>query len=347
MFCYQVHHVPITAQCLPWRAAELILWRQVGALRGFQHCFLLQRGMESVASAPVRLRAKDENLMNKFQDPRTNLVTTVAGSRFRDGALLPAAALVLLACGPGLAIAQNASSKASAAINTAVGCTVSNATSIGTAPLSCHDIFSGASVPVTPDNFVTIMSTPMKLSASQSLFASPSLVTGLYTSTTTKSHTGSTSTATASGGVYMRAVLTDPNTGAVVKIADPVAVCSNDILGCQSSSSGDFGVTLDSRIQTLTQTLSDCVVNVVVGGVAGSGTCDFDLTTQLILQTTAAHTFNFIFPNVGQGSYNIAIQVAVNSNATVGGSATAVGAAAFGLGSLTVESVRLVHNFAF
>ena len=286
--------------------------------------------------------------MNNFEYPRTNLVATpLAGSRFGGGALLCAGALLLLACGTGLAIAQNASSKASAAINTAVGCTVSNATTIGTAPLSCHDIFSGASVPVTPDNFVTIMSTPMKVSASQSLFASPSLVTGLYTSTTTKSHTGSTSTATASGGVYMRAVLTDPNTGAIVKIADPVAVCSNDILGCQASSSGDFGVTLDSRIQTLTQTLSDCVVNVVVGGVAGSGTCDFDLTTQLILQTTAAHTFNFIFPNVGQGSYNVAIQVAVNSSATVGGSATAVGAAAFGLGSLTVESVRLVHNFAF
>ncbi len=258
---------------------------------------------------------------------------------------------MILALGPALAMAQNASSKASAAMNTAVGCTVSNADSTGTAaPLTCHDIFSGNSVAVTADNFVTIMSTPMKVSASQSLFASPSLVTGLYTNTTTKTHggsTGSTSTATASGGVYMRAVLTDPNTGAVLKIADPVAVCTNDILGCQQSSSGDFGVTLDSRVQTLTQTLSACVVNVVVGGVAGSGTCDFDLTTQLILQTTSAHTFNFIFPNVGQGTYNVAVQVAVNSNATVGTTATAVGAAAFGLGSLTVESVRLVHNFAF
>jgi len=256
------------------------------------------------------------------------------------------AAVLILSLVSGLAVAQNASTKASAAINTAVGCTVSNFTTLGTAPMTCHDIFSGASVAVTADNFATIMSTPMKVSASQSLFVSPSLVTGLYTNTLTKTHTGSSSTATASGGVYMRAVLTDPNTGAIVKIADPVAVCTNDILGCQQSSSGDFGVTLDSRIQTLTQTLSDCVVNVVVGGVAGSGTCDFDLTTQLILQTTAAHTFNFIFPNVGQGTYNVVIQVAVNSNATASGG-TAVGAAAFGLGSLTVESVRLVHNFAF
>ena len=250
-------------------------------------------------------------------------------------ALLPAAALVL-GLASSVALAQNASTKASAAMNTAVGCSVSNQTTIGTAPMSCHDIFSGNAVPVTADNFATIMSTSMKVSASQSLFVSPSLVTGLYTNTQTKTHTGGTSTATASGGVYMRAVLTDPNTGAVVRIADPVAVCTNDILGCQASSSGDFGVTLDSRVQTLTQTLSTCVVNVIVGGITGSGTCDFDLTTQLILQTTSAHTFNFIFPNVGQGTYNVAIQVAVNSGATVGGSGTAVGAAAFGLGSVTV-----------
>jgi hypothetical protein len=144
----------------------------------------------------------------------------------------------------------------------------------------------------------------------------------------------------------MRAVLTDA-AGNVVQIADPVAVCTNDILGCHASTTGDFGVTLDSRVQTLTQSLSDCVVDVVVGGVPLTGTCAFDLTTQLILQTTSAHTFNFIFPNVGQGTYNVAIQVAVNSGATAAGTASAVGAAAFGLGSVTVESVRLVHNFAF
>jgi hypothetical protein len=262
--------------------------------------------------------------------------------------LAPVAAFVML-LGPGLAMAQNASAKATAAINTAVGCVVSNADTLGTAPMTCHDIFTGADVPSTPDNFVTIMSSSMKVSNSQSLFVSPSLVTGLYTNTAVKTHsgaTGSTSTAIAAGGVYMRAVLTDPNSGKILQIADPVAVCRNDILGCQQSASGDFGVTLDSRVQTLTQTLSACVVS--TGGVV-TGQCDFDLTTQLILQTTSAHTFNFIFPNVGQGTYNVGIQVALNSDAmlTAGSSGTAVGAAAFGLGSVTVESVRLVHSFSF
>ena len=59
------------------------------------------------------------------------------------------------------ASAQTPSSKATAAINTAVGCTLATASTItgDTVPQTCHDIFSGASVPVTADNFATIMST--------------------------------------------------------------------------------------------------------------------------------------------------------------------------------------------
>src|SRR5262249_44937474 len=148
-------------------------------------------------------------------------------------------------------------------------------------------------------------------------------------------------------GVYMRAVLSTDAYGLnIVQIADPVGMCTNDILGCHQTN-GSFGVVLDSRVQTLSQTLSDCVVNVTVGGVAGTGTCTFDSTIDLILKTTSAHTYNFIFPNVGQGVYYVVVQVAVDSAATVSGSGVAVGAAAFGLGSLTVESVRLVHNFSF
>jgi len=235
------------------------------------------------------------------------------------------------------------SSKATAAINTAVGCTVSNATTLGAAPQTCHDIFTGAAVAVTPDNFATIMSTTLKISNSQSLFVSPSLVTGLYTQTKTKTSPGTLSTATASGGVYLRAVVTNQATQKVT-VGFPVAACNPDILGCRDfNANGIFGVTLDSRIQTLTQDISACIVSDLTGVVSGS--CTFDLTTDLILQTTSAHTFNFIFPNLGQGVYTIAIQAAVNSGATVGGLATAVGAAAYGLGSVTVESVRLVHDF--
>src|SRR6267154_1083931 len=108
------------------------------------------------------------------------------------------------------------SSKATAAINTAVGCTFSAQTTIGdTLPVTCHEIFSGTSVPVTPDNFATVMSSTIKISNSQSLFVSPSMVTGLYTQTKTRTSPGTTSTAVAEGGVFLRAIVTNLSTGAV------------------------------------------------------------------------------------------------------------------------------------
>src|SRR5258708_14328409 len=208
----------------------------------------------------------------------------------------------------------------------------------------CHFLPGGLWSLGTADNFAQIMATTMKISNSQSIFVSPSLVTGLYTNTKTKTSSGGTSTATAEGAVYLRAVLRDPNTGAIVQIADPIADCTDQILGCVKDTNGAFGVVLDSRVQTLSQTLSNCVVTVL--GVA-VGSCNFDSTLQLILQTTSAHSFNFIFPNVGVGTYTISIEAAVSTSATVGGSGTAIAGAAYGLGSLTAESVRMVHDFSF
>ncbi len=261
-----------------------------------------------------------------------------------------AAVLVFSTAG---AFAQNgtASSKATAAISTAVWCTYSTSgsytdTGVPAAP-ACNDLFTGAQITSTPDSFIPIMSTTIKISNSESLFVTPSLATGLYTNTAVKTHTsggtGSTSTAVAMGGVYLRAVLYDQSGNMIV--AFPIAACNDNIFGCASvpgtnSSNSGWGVVLDSRIQTLSQTLSGCTVST-------GGTCSFDLTTQLILQTATVHTFGFIFPNVGVGTYTVSIQAAVDSSANTSGTAYAVGASAFGLGSVTVESVRLVNNFSF
>ncbi|HET9409992.1 MAG TPA: hypothetical protein VFO39_22335 [Candidatus Sulfotelmatobacter sp.] len=241
------------------------------------------------------------------------------------------------------------SSKATAAYNSAVGCSIT-ATS-GT--WSCADVFSGAAKSITPDNYVEIMGSAMKVSNSQSMFVSTSLVTGLYTNTlvTTKPSktTGgtNTSTATATGGVYLRAVLLDAPNGNVIAYGYPAAACNTAVLGC-SGTGPDSGVILDSRVQTLSQSLSDCVVNVTVSGLAGTGTCDFTSTIQLILQTTSAHSYNFIFPNVGVGTWYMSIQATADSAAVVNtGTGSAVGGAAYGLGSMTIESVRLVHSFSF
>jgi hypothetical protein len=241
------------------------------------------------------------------------------------------------------AFAQLASSKATAQISTLVKCTMSTQTiDDGSAilPSSCVDLYTGASV-APEGQWITIMSSPMKLSNSQSLFVTPSLVTGLYTQTRTKTTTGTTSTAQAIGGVYLRAVLT-PSDGGPDIVAAPLTACNPSVLGCVSVD-GKWGVMLDTRIQTLTQSLSDCTV--LVSGVGG--TCSFTSIIDLILNTTSSHSFGFIFPNVGQGTYTIKIKASVASGASVIGSGTAVGAAAFGLGSVSAESVRLLHDFSF
>jgi hypothetical protein len=209
-----------------------------------------------------------------------------------------------------------------------------------------RELVTGGAVPVDGGTWIQIMSKPMKLSASQSLFVSPSLVSGLYTRTRTKTDVGTTSTAQAEGAVYLRAVLTPAGgaqDGSNDIVAAPLNLCSSTVFGC-SQQSGKWGVVLDSRIQTLSQTISECTV--LVNDVAG--TCNFTSTIDFILQTASANTFNFIFPNVGQGTYTVKIYAAVGSGATIiDGSGLAVGAAAFGLGSVTIESVRLVNNFEF
>lgn len=257
--------------------------------------------------------------------------------------------MAVLALSSAGAFSQNPSSKATAAINTAVYCTLSTSTTGTISGIqtvnTCQDIYTGSAITATQDNFVPVMAASIKVSNSQSLFVTPSLVTGLYTNTAVKSSPGGgKSSAVAEGGVYLRAVLRDPNTGNAVMVADPIALCTNDILGCQKNSAGDWGVTLDARIQSLSQELTSC--GVTIAGVT-AGTCTFDLTTQLILQTTSAHSFGFIFPNVGVGTYNVSIEAAVNSAANTSGTGYAAGAAAFGLGSVTIESVRLVHGFSF
>lgn len=251
--------------------------------------------------------------------------------------------LGLMVAGPALAQNGTPSSKATADVNTLVKCTMSTATSNdGSAvlPASCVDLYTGATV-ATEGQWIPIMSSTVKLSNSQSVFVSPSLVTGLYTLTRTKTATGSTSTAEAMGAVYMRAVLVDADGDEI--LAAPLNLCASTVLGC-ANVGGNWGVVLDSRIQTLSQSLSTCTV-LVDGG--GTGTCDFTSIIGLVLKTSSAHTFNLIFPNVGVGTYTLRVDAAVASSASVIGSGSAVGAAAFGLGSVTAESVRLVRDFSF
>lgn len=218
------------------------------------------------------------------------------------------------------AVAQ--SSKATAAINTVSVSCPSNST---TASTTCST------------GWANVMKTTIKTSNVADLFVSPSLVTGLYTSTQVKGNgSGSTSSATSMGSVEVRVVL------------DPVFDSNGNVIGGtfgQPDKTGS-GVIFDQRIQTLTANLgyifTDCIAQ---GGV------DCTLTPEqitLALDTSSAHSFNFILLNVGTGTHTVVLQSRVASDsATTSGGGVAISNALYGLGSLTIESIRLVNSFTF
>jgi hypothetical protein len=162
-------------------------------------------------------------------------------------------------------------------------------------------------------------------------------VTGLYTSTQVKGNgTGSTSSATAMGSVEVRVVL------------DPTFDSNGNLVSgtfAQPDKTGS-GVIFDQRVQTLTANLgyifTDCFAQ---------GGTDCTLTPEqitLALDTTSAHSFNFILLNVGTGTHKVALQARIASNsANTSGGGVAISNALYGLGSLTIESVRLVNSFSF
>lgn len=157
-----------------------------------------------------------------------------------------------------------------------------------------------------------------------------SLVTGLFTSTTVSGNgSGSTSKATAMGGVSVRVVVDGDATKAYP-----------DTTGA--------GVTFDERIQTLSANLgnifTDCFAQ---GGNTGTGCTLAPAQVTVALNTTSAHSFNFIVTNVGSGTHALKVQARVNTDATAVNGGVAVANALYGLGSLTVEADRLVNSFSF
>ncbi|HEY3452770.1 MAG TPA: hypothetical protein VGK67_40880 [Myxococcales bacterium] len=227
--------------------------------------------------------------------------------------LLQVAMVLLLSSGS--AFAQ--SSKAAAAINTVTVC-ANNSTA------ACSDARTGTGT------WQAVMATTIKTSNVADLFIGTSLVTGLYTSTTVKGNgSGSTSTATAMGSVKVR-----------ILIDGKPAVAYPDTTG--------DGVIFDARIQTLTANLgyifSDCFAS---GGTTGTGCTLTPEQISLALETSSAHSFNFIALNVGTGLHTLEVQAMVNASGSGTNGGSFVSNALFGLGSLTVEAARMVNSFSF
>ncbi len=183
------------------------------------------------------------------------------------------------------------------------------------------------SVTPCPGTWVDLVPTlTVKTSNSTSLFVDVSTVVGLYTSTQVKgNNTGATSSATATAGVHVRVLL------------DNVIYAFPDKLGA--------GIDFDNRVQTLTANLG----NIFTSACAlSSTTCT--LTPEqitLILSTSSAHAFNFVLLNVGSGTHTVDVQVLADTNSSEMTGGVAIAGAAYGPASVTIDEVRLVHDFSF
>jgi hypothetical protein len=202
----------------------------------------------------------------------------------------------------------------------------------------------------------TVMNASVKTSTTTDLFISPSLVTGLYTETQVKgSSAGTSQTAAATGSVAVRVIIDCTNCAPAGKAQSGLASFA---AAAQPDPKGT-GIVFDARIQQLTATLGQ----VVTSACLTTNTCT-DEQINLVLDTTSAHTFNFILLNVGSGTHTITVQARLdagqvcttnNSNGTGGVTCatvntnlgSSVAAALFGVGSVIVQPVHLGPSFQF
>ena len=178
----------------------------------------------------------------------------------------------------------------------------------------------------TNQAWTTILNSQLRTSQQKDLVMGVSLETGLFTRTLVRSRSGTQDTSFAEANIQVR-VLIDAGT-ANERMAEPGIV------------------TFDKRYQELMAKLGGVLT---CSDVNGDGVVTFDECTlsdeeiQLILDTLAAHSFNFALDDLGAGNHTVSVQVRVTTDTGAQmGSSSATGMV--GKGSLVVEEVRLVKN---
>ena len=153
----------------------------------------------------------------------------------------------------------------------------------------------------------TILTQTIKTANQKDLVIDVSLLSGLYTGTVVKSKGGITDTSGAAAAVVVAVFVDD----AIVFPGYPVV--------------------FEGRMQILTATLGGYLVDDVLT----------DEEIGLIIGTLSANAFNFIAPDLPVGVHTVEVKAACFAGAfSEQGSASAI--AAIGLGSVVIESVRMI-----
>ena len=181
------------------------------------------------------------------------------------------------------------------------------------------------------------MTAALANSQSASYLVNASLVTGLLTNTTVTSNGGGKSSGSATGSVQV-GVIMDGNFDSNGHYLDGGSYAYPGLLS------------FDTRTQTLTATLGQALSGcTIVSGVAQC-TSLTQQQIQLVLDTTSAHSFEFVLPNVGvapsSAPHRVDVVAQVSSSTLSSGLGSALASACYGAGSLVVDAVRLGHGFS-
>jgi hypothetical protein len=188
-----------------------------------------------------------------------------------------------------------------------------------------------------------ILSASIHVAEQKELIAGASLETGLYTQTKVKGKNGTSDTSSAGVQIEMRVLVDLDSDGfGTVTDEDGNVISGFDLIAAPGH------VVFDKRAQELSAVLGGVIDSCT--DVNGDGTIDIttecsvtDEEINLILETMAAHHFNFVIGNLPQGTHRLELQAQISSSTdSQNGSASAD--ALIGKGSFTVEEVRAVNT---
>ncbi len=179
-----------------------------------------------------------------------------------------------------------------------------------------------------------ILSQSIKTASQKDLFIDAALQCGIYTETVVRSKDMVRDSSKAVGTISVRVKVLD-SSGKLVAYAMP------PLPGNEAD-----GVIYASRAQTLWAVLQGQV------DLTTTETGAYDIVVVapeeigLILDTMDAHAFNFVVGDLPSGVYTVVVEAKLDASTELGGSAlgSAVADAAIGLGTVTIESVRMIKG---
>jgi hypothetical protein len=173
------------------------------------------------------------------------------------------------------------------------------------------------------DGWTTVLSGQIHTATPKDLLIGVSLETSLLTDTVVKSSGGARDVSTAEAGIEIKVLVDGQEAAPGVVIFDKRKQQLSAALG------GYYTNCTDTNLDGITDVLTECELAPEEIG--------------LLLDTTAAHHFNFIQADLGQGTHSVVVKSKISNN-TVFANGTATASALLGKGSLSVEEVQAVNS---